>query len=145
MDSSGPAERGGTGPATNSRLARASGPLNPDSTVGVRGHAGHPMNQHQVVIVPGDGIGPEVTEAVRRILEATHAPIAWVECRAGLGALEYGQDVLPQETLDTIRKHGVAVKGPCTTPIGEGFVSINVSLRKSLDLYAVRPIRNLEG
>src|ERR1700737_261890 len=104
------------------------------------------MANHQAVLIPGDGIGPEVTAAVRRILQAAGAPIEWVECRAGLAALERGQDVLPQETLDAITRLEVALKGPCTTPIGEGFVSINVRLRKELDLYAaVRPVRNLDG
>jgi isocitrate dehydrogenase (NAD+) len=104
------------------------------------------MARHEAVLIPGDGIGPEVTAAVRRILEAAGAPIEWVECRAGLAALERGQDVLPRETLDAISRLQVALKGPCTTPIGEGFVSINVRLRKELDLYAaVRPVRNLDG
>ena len=70
----------------------------------------------------------------------------WVEGRAGLAALEQGQDVLPRETLEAITRHQVALKGPCTTPIGEGFTSINVRLRKELDLHAaVRPVRNLDG
>ncbi len=104
------------------------------------------MATHQAVLIPGDGIGPEVTVAVRRILHAAGAPVEWVECRAGLAALERGQDVLPRETLDAITRLQVALKGPCTTPIGEGFVSINVRLRKELDLYAaVRPVRNLDG
>jgi isocitrate dehydrogenase (NAD+) len=104
------------------------------------------MARHQAVLIPGDGIGPEVTTAVRRILDAVAAPIDWVECRAGLAALERGEDVLPRETLDAITRLGVALKGPCTTPIGEGFVSINVRLRRELDLYAaVRPVRSLDG
>ncbi len=104
------------------------------------------MARHQVVLIPGDGIGPEVTAAVRRIVAATGAPVEWVEHRAGLAALEKGEDVLPAGTLAAITRHQVALKGPCTTPIGEGFVSINVRLRKELDLYAaVRPVRNLEG
>jgi isocitrate dehydrogenase (NAD+) len=104
------------------------------------------MATHEAVLIPGDGIGPEVTAAVRRILDAAGAPIEWVECRAGLAALEGGQDVLPRETLDAISRLEVALKGPCTTPIGEGFVSINVRLRKELDLYAaVRPVRSLDG
>src|SRR5712691_2039480 len=104
------------------------------------------MAPHQVVLVPGDGIGPEVTAAVRRILTAASAPIEWIEHVAGLAAIERGLDALPPDTLEAIRKHEVALKGPCTTPIGEGFVSINVRLRKELDLYAaVRPVRNLEG
>jgi isocitrate dehydrogenase (NAD+) len=104
------------------------------------------MATHEAVLIPGDGIGPEVTAAVRRILDAAGAPIEWVECRAGLAALDGGQDVLPRETLDAISRLEVALKGPCTTPIGEGFVSINVRLRKELDLYAaVRPVRSLDG
>jgi isocitrate dehydrogenase (NAD+) len=101
---------------------------------------------HQVVVISGDGIGPEVTTAVRRILAAAGAPVEWVECLAGRAALDRGLDVLPRETLEAIERHQVALKGPCTTPIGEGFVSINVRLRKELDLYAaVRPVRNLDG
>ena len=104
------------------------------------------MVRHRVVLIPGDGIGPEVTGAVQRVLAAVGAPIEWVEHVAGLAAIERGRDALPAETLDAIRAHEVALKGPCTTPIGEGFVSINVRLRKELDLYAaVRPVRNLDG
>ncbi len=104
------------------------------------------MARHQIVLIPGDGIGPEVTAAVRRIFEAAAAPVEWVPHVAGLAAIARGQDALPAETLEAIRHHGVALKGPCTTPIGEGFVSINVRLRKELDLYAaVRPVRNLDG
>jgi isocitrate dehydrogenase (NAD+) len=104
------------------------------------------MATHRVVLIPGDGIGPEVTAAVTRIMEAACAPIQWVERRAGLAALEGGQDVLPQETLEAITQHKVALKGPCTTPVGKGFASINVQLRKRLNLYAaVRPVRNLAG
>jgi isocitrate dehydrogenase (NAD+) len=104
------------------------------------------MAAHQVVLIPGDGIGPEVTAAVRPILAAAGAPVEWVECQAGLAALEQGRDVLPRDTLEAITRHQVALKGPCTTPIGEGFTSINVRLRKELDLYAaVRPVRSLDG
>ncbi len=104
------------------------------------------MTTHQAVLIPGDGIGPEVTLAVRRVLEAVDAPIEWVEHQAGLAALERGEDVLPNETLQAIKRHGVALKGPCTTPVGEGFTSVNVQLRKRLNLYAaVRPVRNMEG
>lgn len=100
----------------------------------------------KVVLIPGDGIGPEVTVAVKRILAHAGAPIEWVECQAGLAALEEGQEVLPQETVESILNHGVALKGPCTTPVGRGFSSVNVQLRKRLNLYAaVRPVRNLEG
>jgi len=104
------------------------------------------MSEHPVVLIPGDGIGPEVSAAVQDILSAARAPIAWIERKAGLAAIEEGDDVLPAATLDAIREHGVALKGPCTTPVGGGFTSVNVKLRKTLDLYAaVRPVRNLAG
>jgi isocitrate dehydrogenase (NAD+) len=104
------------------------------------------MTKHQAVLIPGDGIGPEVTAAVRRIFQAAGAPIEWIEHQAGLAALAKGDDVLPAATLEAIQRYGVALKGPCTTPVGEGFTSVNVQLRKALNLYAaVRPVRNLEG
>ena len=105
-----------------------------------------PTGIHQVVLIPGDGIGPEVTEAVRRIFEAAGAPVQWIEHSAGLAALKQGQPLLSDETLEAIQRHRIALKGPCTTPVGEGFMSINVILRKRLNLYAaVRPVRSLEG
>ena len=105
-----------------------------------------PMITHRVVSIPGDGIGPEVMDAVKQILAAASAPIEWVGREAGMTALEHGKDVLPAETLDAIREHRVALKGPCTTPVGKGFSSINVQLRKKLNLYAaVRPVRSLAG
>lgn len=102
---------------------------------------------HTVVLIPGDGIGPEVSAAVRTVLEAASAPIRFVEHHAGEAALVHGHsDVLPEETLEAIRHHHVALKGPCTTPIGTGFRSVNVALRKTLNLYAaVRPVRSLPG
>lgn len=101
---------------------------------------------HEVVMIPGDGIGPEVSAAVREVLQAAAAPITWDLQQAGLAALEGGRDVLPEETLAAIRRTGIALKGPCTTPVGEGFTSVNVKLRKTLDLYAaVRPVRNMAG
>ena len=104
------------------------------------------MSNPQVVLIPGDGIGPEVTSAVKGILAAAGADLQWVEHQAGVTALAQGQDVLPQQTLDAIRQHKIALKGPCTTPVGEGFSSVNVQLRKKLNLYAaVRPVRNLDG
>ena len=104
------------------------------------------MTMHQAVLIPGDGIGPEVTVAVCRVLEAAEAPIEWIQHHAGIAALEAGDDVLPAETLEAVKRYGVALKGPCTTPVGEGFTSVNVQLRKRLNLYAaVRPVRNLEG
>jgi len=102
---------------------------------------------HTVVLIPGDGIGPEVSAAVRTVLEAAGAPVRFVEHHAGLAALEHGQaDVLPEETLEAIRHHHVALKGPCTTPIGKGFRSVNVLLRQTLDLYAcLRPCKSYPG
>ncbi|RLB44813.1 MAG: NAD-dependent isocitrate dehydrogenase [Deltaproteobacteria bacterium] len=104
------------------------------------------MTTHQIVLVPGDGIGPEVAAATTRVLEAARAPIEWVEHHAGITALQTLGEVLPEQTLDAVRERGIALKGPCTTPVGEGFTSVNVQLRKRLDLYAaVRPVRNLPG
>jgi isocitrate dehydrogenase (NAD+) len=104
------------------------------------------MTTHQIVLIPGDGIGPEVAAATTRVLQAAEAPLAWVEHHAGVAALETLGEVLPDGTLDAVREHGLALKGPCTTPVGEGFTSVNVQLRKRLDLYAaVRPVRNLPG
>ncbi len=102
---------------------------------------------HQVVLIPGDGIGPEVCDGARRVIDASGAEIEWIERQAGVAALERGSDdVLPVETMNAILEHGVALKGPCTTPIGGGFSSINVALRKRLNLYgAVRPVRSIEG
>lgn len=102
---------------------------------------------HTVVLIPGDGIGPEVSAAVERVLAAAAAPVAFVERHAGEGALERGlEDVLPQETVAAVREHHVALKGPCSTPVGRGFSSVNVALRKRLNLYAaVRPFRSLPG
>jgi isocitrate dehydrogenase (NAD+) len=105
------------------------------------------MAAHTIVLIPGDGIGPEVTRATRRVLEAAGLDVQWVELPAGATAIEHGyEDVLPGETLAAIRRHKVALKGPVTTPVGKGFRSVNVQLRQALDLYAaVRPVRNLPG
>jgi len=104
------------------------------------------MTTHQIVLIPGDGIGPEVATATTRVLKAAGAPVDWVEHHAGVAALEGHGEVLPEETLDAVRERGLALKGPCTTPVGKGFTSVNVQLRKRLDLYAaVRPVRNLPG
>lgn len=101
---------------------------------------------HDAVLIPGDGIGPEVAEAVRRVMEAAGAPVAWKTHQAGVAALAEGDEVLPDSTVDAVRTTGLALKGPCTTPVGSGFTSVNVKLRKALDLYAaVRPVRNLDG
>jgi isocitrate dehydrogenase (NAD+) len=99
-----------------------------------------------VVMIAGDGIGPEVMAATREVVGAAGAAIDWIEASAGLGAMERFGDPLPDQTLELIRRYRVALKGPCTTPIGKGFRSINVRLRQELDLYAsVRPVRTLPG
>jgi len=105
------------------------------------------MSKHTIVLIPGDGIGPEVSDATRRVLEAAGLQVEWVELPAGQAALDQGHDnVLPQRSLAAIQAHKVALKGPVTTPVGKGFKSVNVQLRKSLNLYAaVRPVRSLEG
>lgn len=104
------------------------------------------MTMHQIVLIPGDGIGPEVSAATTRVLEAAEAPLEWTIRHAGIAALESDGEVLPEQTLQSIRERGIALKGPCTTPVGEGFTSVNVQLRKRLDLYAaVRPVRSLPG
>ena len=103
--------------------------------------------KHTIVLIPGDGIGPEVTSAARRVLEAAGLSVEWVELPAGATALDQGhENVLPQRTLAAIKAHKVALKGPVTTPVGKGFRSVNVQLRQSLNLYAaVRPVRSMPG
>jgi isocitrate dehydrogenase (NAD+) len=97
-------------------------------------------------MIPGDGIGPEVMAATRQVLDAAGARIDWIEAGAGLDAARQFGDPLPDATLDAIRKHRVALKGPCTTPIGKGYRSINVRLRRELELFAsVRPVSSLPG
>jgi isocitrate dehydrogenase (NAD+) len=101
---------------------------------------------HTITLIPGDGIGPEVTEAVVRILKASGVSIEWESHVAGLVAFERTGQALPVELIDSIRRNRVALKGPVTTPIGQGFTSVNVGLRKALDLYAnLRPVWNLPG
>jgi isocitrate dehydrogenase (NAD+) len=98
----------------------------------------------RITLIPGDGIGPEITEATLRVLEASGAQLEWDRQEAGIAALERNQTPLPEATLDSIRQNRVALKGPLTTPVGVGFRSINVALRKEFDLYAnVRPARTL--
>ncbi|HBT46299.1 MAG TPA: NAD-dependent isocitrate dehydrogenase [Peptococcaceae bacterium] len=100
--------------------------------------------RHVVTLIPGDGIGPEVIAAARRVLEASGAELEWEVVEAGETALQKCGSVLPSEVLESIRRNKVALKGPITTPVGTGFRSVNVALRKELDLYAnVRPVRNL--
>jgi isocitrate dehydrogenase (NAD+) len=101
---------------------------------------------HKVTLIPGDGIGPEVTQAVVRILEATGAKFEWERFAAGAEAFEIAGEYIPAALYESIERNRVALKGPVTTPIGGGFKSINVTLRKKFDLFAnLRPIRNLPG
>jgi len=101
---------------------------------------------HTITLIPGDGIGPEVTNAVVRILEATGAKFQWESYAAGAEAYAKHKEYLPKELLASIERNRVGLKGPVTTPVGEGFSSINVALRKKFELFAnFRPIRNLPG
>ena len=98
----------------------------------------------KVVLIPGDGIGPEVAVAARKVIDATGVGIDWIERHAGEAALRAGEkELLPASTLDMIAECGVALKGPCTTPIGSGFRSVNVLLRKTLDLYESELFSNI--
>ncbi len=99
---------------------------------------------HTITLIPGDGIGPEVTAAVVAILEASGVVFNWERYDAGLLAVEKGGTPLPDDLIASIRRNKVALKGPVTTPVGEGFTSVNVGLRKALELYAnLRPVANL--
>jgi len=101
---------------------------------------------HTITLIPGDGIGPEVTAAVVRVVAAAGVSIEWERHIAGVQAFERTGKALPVELIDSIRRNTVALKGPVSTPIGEGFSSVNVGLRKALDLYAnLRPVWNLPG
>jgi isocitrate dehydrogenase (NAD+) len=99
-----------------------------------------------VTLIPGDGIGPEVTRATRRAVDALGAGIEWDVCEAGAGVVKAFGVPLPEAVLESIRRNGIALKGPVTTPVGAGFRSVNVTLRQELDLYAnIRPCRLYEG
>ncbi len=101
---------------------------------------------HKITLITGDGVGPEITEATRRVLEATGVKLNWELAYAGADVIEKYGTPLPDAVLDSIRKNGVALKGPVTTPIGTGFRSVNVAMRKSLDLFAcVRPCKTYPG
>ena len=102
--------------------------------------------KHNVTLIPGDGIGPEVTEATRRVLEATGVVISWDMVYAGAEVLDRFGTPLPEQVIESIRKNRVAIKGPVTTPVGSGFRSVNVALRKTLELYAcVRLCKSYPG
>jgi len=104
------------------------------------------LARHPVTLIPGDGIGPEVSAATQQILAAAGVEIEWHEVEAGASTIEQYGTQLPDYVLDCIRADGVALKGPLSTPIGTGFSSANVMLRKKLDLYAcLRPVANLPG
>lgn len=101
---------------------------------------------YNVTVIPGDGIGPEIIEATKLCLQALSVDIVWEPMLAGEPALQTYGNLLPEQTLESIRRNKIALKGPITTPIGKGFRSINVALRQELDLYAcVRPARSIEG
>jgi len=102
------------------------------------------MNKRTVTLIRGDGIGPEVTDAVVSILEAAGAPIAWEEVVVGREAEKAEGDPLPPKAIESVRRNRIALKGPVGTPVGKGFASINVRLRKTLELYVnLRPVRNV--
>ncbi|MGE3973947.1 MAG: isocitrate/isopropylmalate dehydrogenase family protein [Bdellovibrionales bacterium] len=100
----------------------------------------------KLTVIPGDGIGPEITEQVVRILQKVGSPFEYFEAHAGLIAIEKHKELLPESTLESIRSTGLALKGPITTPVGGGYKSLNVTLRQTFDLYAnVRPVKSLPG
>jgi isocitrate dehydrogenase (NAD+) len=99
-----------------------------------------------VTLIPGDGIGPEVTAAVKEIFAAVKAPVEWEEENAGQSALELHGELLPQSLLESLERNRIGLKGPITTPVGEGFRSVNIQLRQHFDLYAnIRPCKTIEG
>jgi isocitrate dehydrogenase (NAD+) len=101
---------------------------------------------HRVTLIPGDGTGPELTEATRRVLESTGVDFDWDVRQAGVDVMEEAGTPLPEETLASVKENGIALKGPITTPIGTGFRSVNVALRHELELYAcLRPCKTYPG
>ena len=101
---------------------------------------------HTVTLIPGDGIGPEVTNAMVKVVEASGAKINWEKVQAGEAVIEKYNTAIPDYVIDSIKKNKVAIKGPITTPVGRGFKSVNVTLRQKLDLYVnLRPIKSFKG
>ena len=101
---------------------------------------------YTVTLIPGDGIGPEVTKSMVKVVEATGVNIKWEEVKAGQEVIEEYNTPIPTYVIDSIKKNKVAIKGPITTPIGKGFKSVNVTLRQNLDLYVnLRPIKSFKG
>jgi len=112
----------------------------------VQGQSRSTGKPHTICLIPGDGIGPEITDAAVRVIAASGAAIDWIRLPAGAAEVEVHGDVLPEQTLDAISRIRLALKGPITTPIGRGFRSVNVRLRKHFNLYAaVRPVRSMPG
>ena len=104
------------------------------------------MNTQTISVIPGDGIGPEITDSTLRVLDALNCDLKYDMQLAGLTAIEAGKELIPGETLESIRINAIALKGPLTTPIGRGFTSLNVMLRKEFDLYSnVRPALTRDG
>ena len=101
---------------------------------------------YKVTLIPGDGIGPEVTSAMVKVVEASGADIDWEIVEAGEALIEKYNTAIPDYVIDSIKKNKIAIKGPITTPIGKGFKSVNVTLRQNLDLYVnLRPIKSFKG
>ena len=101
---------------------------------------------HTITLLPGDGIGPSISEAAMKVVEATGVKVEWETLEAGMAAVEKFKDPLPKAVIDSIQKNKVALKGPITTPVGTGFRSVNVALRQEFDLYAnVRPAKSFPG
>ena len=104
------------------------------------------MTKRKITVLPGDGIGPTIVDAALKVLDRVGCDFEYALADAGMTAVENGKELLPQETLDLLRKNKIALKGPITTPVGEGFKSINVTLRQTLYLYAnVRPVVSFPG
>ncbi|HEY8416289.1 MAG TPA: isocitrate/isopropylmalate family dehydrogenase, partial [Thermaerobacter sp.] len=104
------------------------------------------MAKHRVTLIPGDGTGPELVEAMLTVLDATGVDIEWERVDAGADVMEKYGTPLPDHVLESVRRNKVAIKGPITTPVGSGFRSVNVALRKELDLYAnLRPAKSIPG
>jgi isocitrate dehydrogenase (NAD+) len=101
---------------------------------------------HKITLIPGDGIGPEISEATKRVIDATGVAIEWDIQNAGVDVYEKEGSPLPDRVIESIKRNGIAIKGPVTTPVGTGFRSVNVTLRQTLDLYAcVRPCKSYKG
>lgn len=100
----------------------------------------------KITLIPGDGIGPEVVDSAFRVIDAAGVKIEWEKVEAGAQALEKYGTVLPENVIESVKRNGIALKGPVGTPVGEGFRSVSVKLRKDLNLYAnLRPIKSLKG